>query len=74
MATIVNNPPPAGGHGHEYADSGLGFFIGILVVILLGVLFFVYALPNVRNNSGTNINVPDRINPAPPFSRVLNLS
>ena len=58
MATIVNNPD------RSYEDfEGVGFLIGILVVILLGVLFFAYTLPSLRNNgSGTNINVPDRIN------------
>jgi len=59
MATIVNNPD----HGHEDSNTGVGFLIGILVVVLLGILFFAYALPSLRNaGSGTNVNVPDRIN------------
>ena len=60
MATVINNPPtPA-----SDAGSGMGFFVGLLVVIILAVLFFVYALPAIRNSgsSDTNINVPDRIN------------
>ena len=61
MAPIVNNPPQAD-HGHEQSDSGIGFFAGILAVVLLGILFFVYALPNLRDTGGTEINVPDRIN------------
>ena len=69
MATIVNNPPVSSSQGGptapaEHSDSGMGFFIGLLVVIVLGVLFFAYALPAMRsdNSGGTNINVPDRIN------------
>ena len=58
MATIVNNPPSA-----DRSDSSMGFFIGTLVIIILGVLFFAYALPAIRGtNKGTNINVPDHIN------------
>jgi len=59
MATVVNNPTPA-----RDTDSGMGFFVGLLVVIILAVLFFVYALPALRNSGsgGTNLNVPDRIN------------
>jgi hypothetical protein len=63
MPAIINNPP-APAHPDQ-TDSGLGFFIGLLVVIILGVLFFAYALPVMRRNSNsgtTNISVPDKIN------------
>ena len=49
-------------HHDQDTASGMGFFIGVLVIIILGVLFFVYALPAIRDNGGTNVNVPDRIN------------
>ncbi len=54
MATVINNP---GNGGRE--DSGIGMIIGVLVVIVLIVLFFVYGLPAIRNNqtAPNDINV-----------------
>jgi len=56
MATIINNPD-TGTH-----SSGSGMVFGILIAIIILAVFFIYALPSIRNaGSGTNINVPDRV-------------
>ena len=57
MTTIVNTPPS------NDTGSGMGMLIGLVVVIVLGFLFFVYGLPAIRNmRVGTpQINVPSQI-------------
>lgn len=72
MATVINNPDTVHHtdrverHVVERSEGGgMGFLIGLLAIVILAVLFFVYALPALRNTGtrgGTNINVPDRIN------------
>ncbi|OGI68017.1 hypothetical protein A2738_00380 [Candidatus Nomurabacteria bacterium RIFCSPHIGHO2_01_FULL_42_15] len=44
MATVINNPS-----GEN--SSGWGMVIGIILVVLVVLLFFVYGLPALRNNS-----------------------
>ena len=41
----------------------MGVIIGLVVLVLLGFLFFVYGLPALRQIKlgGTEINVPDKI-------------
>lgn len=48
MATVINNP--SGGD-----DSSVGVIVGIVAIVLLVILFFVYALPAIR---GTNASAP----------------
>ncbi|MDP3799805.1 MAG: hypothetical protein Q8Q90_00020 [bacterium] len=56
MATIINNPDGSGG------DGGGGLVLGVVLTLVIVVLFFVYGLPALRNNnSGTNIDVPDKV-------------
>lgn len=50
--TIINNPPPR-------EDGGRWAVAVIMVVAIL--LFFVFGLPRIRGQNGTNINVPDKI-------------
>ena len=56
MSTVINNP----GNG-EGSDNAVGMIIGVVVLIVVIALFFVYVLPMIRDNnptpSGTNINV-----------------
>lgn len=60
MATIINNPDAGSGSS---SGGGAGILIGALVAIVIIALFFIYALPAIRNNkSGTTVNVPDKIN------------
>jgi hypothetical protein len=57
MTTIIN---PQGGD----SGAGVGMILGVVLVLVILVLFFVYGLPALRggNNEGTNINIPDDIN------------
>lgn len=59
MPTIINNPPDSGGGN----SGGVGLVVGVVVVIAIIGLFFIYGLPAMRqnNSSGTTINVPDKI-------------
>lgn len=57
MTTIINTPPAG-----ESSDSGLGVLLGVILAIVLIALFFIYALPAIRDNKNTapqssNINV-----------------
>lgn len=57
MATIVNTPSSETG-------SGMGFFLGALLLVIFVVLFFVYGLPYLSNavRGGTpQINVPSQM-------------
>ncbi len=61
MATVINNPPSS----VQNTDSSVGVIIGVIVLAILAIMFFVYGLPALRGaGSGqeTNITVPDRIN------------
>lgn len=61
MATIINNPDSGG----DNSSGGMGMVIGAIVLVLILILFFVYGLPALRGNSGsdngTQVNVPDQI-------------
>lgn len=59
MATIINNPPASN-------DSGgpMGWIIGLVILLVLGYLVYVYGLPALRNTQegGTpQINIPSQI-------------
>lgn len=57
MATVINNPPASNDSG-----GGTGMIVGLIVLIVLAYLFFVYGLPAFRQTqSGTQINVPSKI-------------
>lgn len=58
----VRDDPPY--HGHEYRRTGSSDLIWAVVLIVLLALLFTYGLPIIRNiasRSGTQINIPDRI-------------
>lgn len=58
MATYVNNPQPAA------SNNGTGFLLGVIVLIIAAVLFFMYGLPLLRGNlgGGTSVNLPSQVN------------
>jgi len=58
MATVINNPPQSNDSG-----GSMGMIVGVIVLVVLAYLFFVYGLPAVQQNQsgGTQINVPDKI-------------
>ena len=54
METIINNKGEGGG-------SGAGIIVGVVIALVLIALFFVFALPALRNqkkdNGGINVDV-----------------
>lgn len=58
MTTIVNTPPATKDPG-----GGMGMIIGLIVLIVVAFLFFVYGLPAIQNMKlGTpQINIPNKI-------------
>jgi hypothetical protein len=56
MTTIVNNPAP------ENQNSGMGLFIGIFFLIVIGLGFYYFGLPAIRRMGTPQINVPSQIN------------
>ena len=59
--TIVNTPPPV---SQESKNSGIGFLIGAIILILSGVLFYYYVFPSIRQmmNKGIQVNLPSQVN------------
>ncbi|MFS8159707.1 MAG: hypothetical protein ACMG6E_05745 [Candidatus Roizmanbacteria bacterium] len=62
MATIINTPA----QGSTDSGNGMGMVIGVILLIGLFFLFFVYGFPMMRNSMGRigttpQINVPDKI-------------
>lgn len=58
MTTIINTPQPS-----NDSSSGMGMVIGLVVLVVIGFLFFVYGLPALRQMRLGNpqINVPSSI-------------
>jgi hypothetical protein len=58
MTTIINTPQPT-----SDSSGGMGMIIGFVVLVIFGLLFFVYGLPALRNMRLGNpqINVPSSI-------------
>jgi hypothetical protein len=54
MPTVINNPSTESG-------SGFGVVVSVVVILIVAILFFMYALPALRDRGGTQVNVPDRI-------------
>lgn len=54
MTTVVNNPAPA-----NTSDSGMGFLLGAILLVVFGILFFAYVLPYLNSTfRGAQFNVP----------------
>lgn len=65
MSTVINNPTPVQPTNSE-GNSGnnlVGTLFGLLAILLLGYLFFVYALPMLRQPQQVmpKIEVPSEI-------------
>lgn len=59
MTTIINTPP-----AEKESGKGMGMVIGLLVLVALGYVFFVYGLPAIRNaqfGMTPQINIPSKI-------------
>lgn len=58
MATIVNNPPAYEDRG----GNGMGFLLGVIVLLFVAALFFYYGLPLIgQAMQGPQVNVPGKI-------------
>lgn len=59
MATTIINP-------NTSENSGMGFLIGTIILIIFAVLFFVYVLPYLRGygigSGGVQVNIPKSVN------------
>jgi hypothetical protein len=55
MTTVVNNPVPVQNNGDE---KGMGFFIGVVLLILFGAIILYFAVPAIRNMGPVQINMP----------------
>jgi hypothetical protein len=57
MTTVVNNPG-----GTDTANSGMGFLMGIILLLAVLFLFFYFGLPAIRGATrAPQINVPGQI-------------
>lgn len=56
MATIVNNPAPTNNSG-----NGMGFLIGVVLLIVFVFILFYYGFPLLSNMRGTTVNVPNKL-------------
>ncbi len=56
MATIINNPP-----ANDNSGGPMSTIIGIIVLIVLVYLGYVYGLPAIRQMGTPQINVPSKI-------------
>ena len=60
MATVVNNPQPT------TSGNGMGFLLGVFLIIVFALLFFAFILPYFRASfqgaQAPQINVPNQIN------------
>lgn len=47
-----------------FDNGGMGFLIGIIILFVVGALFYYYGLPAIKQttNKGVQINVPKDIN------------
>lgn len=61
MATIVNNPPA--NQTAEGSSGGMGFLLGIILLIVFLAVLFIYILPAIGQNfTGSSVNIPSDIN------------
>jgi hypothetical protein len=63
MSTTVINTPPASSQSN---GNGLGFLLGILILVIGCGVFYFYALPSIKQfmNKGVQVNVdlPSKVN------------
>ena len=64
MPTTIINPAASNNSSN---DSGMGFLLGIIVLVVLGFLFFVYGFPLIRQalsgtgSGGVNVTLPKTV-------------
>lgn len=56
MATVVNQPADSG-------NNGMGFVLGVILLIVFAVILFVYGLPMLQGSTGgAQVGVPSTVN------------
>lgn len=62
MATIVNNPAPS--NTGDSSGGGMGFLLGVIVLVLFIAVLLYVGLPYLRSGfgGGTQVNIPDKVN------------
>lgn len=69
MTTIINSPPTQATAPLESGSGFAGIVIGVVLIGIVGFLFFIYGLPamsgdqnmNAGDGGGSTINVPDKV-------------
>ena len=56
MTTIINTPAPTDG-----SNNMMGTIITLIVLLVVGYLFFIYGLPAIQRMGSPEINVPSEI-------------
>lgn len=65
MATTIINPAPT--NNNSTTDSGMGFLLGVILLIVFGFLFFIYGIPLIKQglgglgSGGINVNLPKTV-------------
>jgi hypothetical protein len=61
MATIVNNPPA--NNTNSSGGNGMGFLLGVIILIIFVAVVIIYGLPYIRSMSGftAQVNVPKSV-------------
>lgn len=56
MTTIVNNPPSS-----DNSSGIVGMVVGVIVLLVLLYLGYIYGLPAIRQMGTPQINIPSKI-------------
>lgn len=61
MATTIINPSPS---NNSSENNGFGFFLGLILIILFCIVFFIFILPLMRGGlrESIQVNVPKDVN------------
>lgn len=59
MATYVESQPA------QPSGNGMGYLLGVIILIIAAVLFFIYGLPFISGSysgGSAHVNLPSRVN------------
>jgi len=60
MAVVHTTEPVV----HEHSGNGMGFLMGVILLLIVGFLLFFYGLPLLRNtttNTAPQVSVPEKV-------------
>lgn len=58
LMTVINNTSPA---SQPAGDNGMGFLLGVIVLILFVLGIYYYGLPLLQRSTTPSVNVPGKI-------------